>query len=304
MIQPIKSAVTKVLRSPRQLLVYQNRFINKYIFDARNSDTRFVNEDWDNLLLLDACRADMFQEVARLPGDTETRVSPASSTPEFIRACLEGKSFQDVVYVTANPQIDRIEADITFHDIVRVWKTEGWDEEEGTVLPQTMTDAVIDVSERYPHKRILAHYMQPHYPFIGDDEGVTKGHLQEGGFGLNIWQQRMTGKLDISDDELWDLYVKNLKAVLPHIERALKELEGKTVVSADHGNAFGEEGVPIPVRTWGHPTGQAIPEIVTVPWHVHVNSDRRLIVKGESSEDTEQDDDVIGKRLRDLGYLE
>lgn len=47
-------------------------------------------EDWDDLLILDACRYNTFAELRTLPGDLSMRESRASTTPEFIRATIHG----------------------------------------------------------------------------------------------------------------------------------------------------------------------------------------------------------------------
>jgi hypothetical protein len=43
---------------------------------------------------------------------------------------------------------------------------EDWDDETGTVRAETRTNAALEAAERFPHKRLVVHYMQPHYPFV------------------------------------------------------------------------------------------------------------------------------------------
>lgn len=62
-----------------------------------------AEEDWDHMLILDACRADMFEEVVGEVGDKyRRRRSNASATPEWIERTFAHKSMGDAVYVSAN----------------------------------------------------------------------------------------------------------------------------------------------------------------------------------------------------------
>jgi hypothetical protein len=56
------------------------------------------------------------------------------------------------------------------------------------------------------------------------------------------------------------LYEENLRIVLEDIADFVDELDGDVVVTADHGEAFGEEGV------WEHHIETHIPALVEVPW--------------------------------------
>jgi len=58
------------------------------------------------------------------------------------------------------------------------------------------------------------------------------------------------------------LYEENLRIVLEDIAGLVDELDGQVVVTADHGEAFGEEGV------WEHHIETHIPALVEVPWLV------------------------------------
>jgi hypothetical protein len=85
----------------------------------------------------------------------------------------------------------------------------------------------------------------------------------------------------------------------------MKNLDGKTVVTADHGNMVGERAFPLPIREWGHPRGLYTDELVDVPWLVHENEPRREIRIGESKNQSETvDQDVVADRLKQLGYAE
>lgn len=104
----------------------------------RNKGVQIMQEDWDNLVILDACRYDMFEKLNNIEGKLEHRVSRGSSTTEFMLRNFQGNAFKDTVYVTANPLVN-YDVPKSFLKIVPVWKY-GWDEGLGTVLPETMLE--------------------------------------------------------------------------------------------------------------------------------------------------------------------
>lgn len=262
-------------------------------------------QEWDNLLILDACRFDLFEEVADIPGQTEAVRSKGSSTREFLRGNFGGRTVSDTVYVTASPMLyrHRDEIDIEFHDVVNVWKEQGWNEQHRTVMPETMGQAALDAAERFPNKRLLVHFIQPHYPFIGPtgEKHFTNSRLNFG------WEEFARGELDLSEEVLQRAYRENLEVVLPTVEQLCQTLGGRTVVTSDHGNLFGNRIFPVPVRAYGHPPGLYSKELVTVPWHVFEGGQRREITAEEHSEPAEsqrEDEQLARERLRDLGYVQ
>lgn len=276
---------------------------------AYNTDgVNVFDEDWDTLLLLDACRYDVFVTTSSLPGELSRVTSRGSNTVEFLRGNVAGRDLRDTVYVTANPQYRRYqdELEAEFHAVYDVWRTDGWDDEFNTVLPGTTTDRALDAAERHPNKRILVHYIQPHYPFLDPDTTFDKRHLHnEGGETIDFWHEIMFDQLDVDAGEVWRLYQRSLARSLPEVERFVNRVEGKHVVTSDHGNVVGERAWPVPIREWGHPESTYIDELVTVPWLVHRNGRRRSVVAEETVEsEPRAADDVVDERLRQLGYVE
>jgi hypothetical protein len=262
-------------------------------------------EDWDNFVVLDACRYDMFAEQHTLEGRLERRISRASSTQEWLHANFKNQDLRDTVYVTANPQYYRHQDDLetTFHAVKNVWKEEGWDTKLKTVLPEVTTKHAIDAAKQYPNKRLLVHYIQPHYPFLTEDGQPfdnDQAFLKPDEPGS--WNQVMSGELDTDREIIWAKYRETLDRTLPSVKELLDAIEGKSIVSADHGNMVGERARPFPIREWGHPRGIYTPELVAVPWFV-VEGERREIIADEPV-DTQDSmaDEVVEERLEDLGY--
>lgn len=255
--------------------------------------------DWDTLVVLDACRFDTFAAHHDLPGRLESRTSRGANTYEFLLGNFDGRRLPETVYVTANPRFFRRREDVDteFHDVVNVWR-DGWDERAGTVLPETTTDYALEAAAAYPEKRLAVHYMQPHFPFVGSDV-ETNEMLDE--HNPSVWDLVLSGELD--GDAIRRAYVENLEVALPAVERLLDELDGRTVVTADHGNMLGEAASPIPVTEWGHPPGIHTEELLAVPWLVYESGERRRITADATgSADSKADGRVVADRLRQLGY--
>lgn len=268
-------------------------------------------EDWDNLVILDACRYDMFERYSELPGRLEHRISKESDTTELLTANFAGRDLRDTVHVTANPQLYRYrdEIDTELYRIVDVWREEGWDAEHGTVLPETITKHAMRAARKHPNKRLVVHYIQPHYPFIGSDTEFDKRHLavssENGNGAKNVWGQLITGTLDATPADIWQPYIANLKHALSHVEELLFDLVGRTVVTADHGNMIGERSFPIPIREWGHPRGIYTEQLVRVPWLMYDNGPRRDTVAEEpDTESSTIDERTVTERLEHLGYTQ
>jgi len=306
----VSDAIVKLgrLRTNPRLL---GREINRLYYRSAgpsSSEKRIdvFEADWDDLVVLDACRYDLFEAVADLPGELERRRSAASNTVEFLQANIAGRDLRDTVYVTANPQFQKHQAalDAEFHAIIDLWD-DGWDAAMNTVLPETVTKATLDAADEYPNKRLLVHYNQPHVPFIGPIGRDAFDLESMVDHPLPFWQQPMAGVLDVSDDVLREAYQENLDLTVPHVDRLLDELRGKTIVTSDHGNMIGERAFSVPIREYGHPEGIHTSELTTVPWLVHVSGDRKHITVGSlSNRDTDTTDKSVSDRLKYLGYSE
>ncbi len=299
--------IKKGLTSPRHALQEVDRLFHRRLrtwsYNRKGLDV--FAADWDNLLILDACRYDMFDRVADLPGETSSVQSRGSATTEFLQANVDGQELLDTVYVTASPMLHRHrdDVDVVFHDVVNVWKDEGWNDRYRTVLPETMAKATREAAEEFPNKRLLVHFMQPHYPFIGP---TGREHFDLDRLDFQ-WEDAATGDLGVSDRVLGEAFEENLEEVLPTVEDLLGHLQGMTVVTADHGQMLGERLFPVPVRGYGHPPGLYAEELVKVPWHVSNNGPRRECIPEAPVSDPGPDsaeDELANQRLRDLGYID
>jgi hypothetical protein len=273
-----------------------------------------MEEDWDTLLILDACRYDMFDSIVDIPGTTRKRRSQASATDDFLKCNFGDGPYFDTVYVTANPRLDTTsDVKSMFHEVVDVWRTD-WDEDLETVPPEVMTERTLEAHRDFPDKRIIAHFMQPHGPFIGemarDEIGIHSGIANHKRKALNederledtyIWELVRQGV--VGSETAKQAYEQNLNIVVPHLKRLITSINGKIIITSDHGNMLGERAWPFPLRVWGHPNGILTKELTEVPWHTVNSDDRRPVVSEEPEQCITRDlPPEIESRLEQLGY--
>lgn len=276
--------------------------INNAIFQLRHgSGTRVMDEDWDTLILLDACRYDMFAERVPFDGELQSRISRGSTSEEFLRQNFEGGQHHDTVYVNANAYFPRVglDQDGTFHAVIDL--LDKWDEELEIVHPETVTQAAKEAHERYPDKRVIVHYMQPHIPFIGDRGRKIQKQIGN----RNAWGPFRDGEEPVSTEELWEGYNENLDLVFEYVEELVNSITEKVVISADHGNMVGEQQGPVPTKQmYGHPWGVYSDELVEVPWFIIRSDDRRTVTTDPPITEEGYSEELISERLRSLGYRE
>lgn len=266
-----------------------------------------VEEDWDTLVILDGCRYDLFEEVNTLDGRLESRRSAGSESWEFLRENFQGRQLYDTVYVTANPFAPKL--DDVFHRQLNLLRTH-WDGERRTVTPDVMTEEAIAAHEAHPNKRLIVHYMQPHFPFIGElgrkigHAGVNPDTDTDGDEAPHVWLGLQNRTLDVDEELVYAAYRENLELTLPYVQELLDSVDGKTVVTSDHGNLVGERTWPLPIKGYGHPRGLRSPGLVDVPWLVVEGATRRQVTADPSveTEEDEMESEVLEKRLADLGY--
>lgn len=270
-----------------------------------------VDEDWDYLIVLDACRFDFFEDMFDefLDGSLSKRESRGSSTLDWLVNSFPDE--YDISYFSANPYINSKGIPLNeskwgancdyswnpvehFSEIIDVWDF-GWEDELGTVPPKNLNDAVLSMGNG---RRSILHYMQPHAPYLSNGkgrklrmvkEGFDEFFEEDGGklSSLSRWiRSNLIGSLEDlgiamkigmlldletgtilnevrkngSAETLERYYRDNLRVVLKHVSKIIDELEGKIIVTADHGEAFGEKGV------WEHHVETPISPLVEVPW--------------------------------------
>lgn len=248
-----------------RVMLIMEKFLWRSIDSIEREPDNIFDEEWDNLIIVDACRQDIYEDST---GVSDYRYSKGSTTGEYIERNFSEGEFDNIVYIAGNPFLaDEFLDKFTgrkniFCDKFDTFQTD-WSEEDGTVLPEPLVRDAKTAESLYPDKRKIIHFIQPHHPFVNADYDSGKYERKENwltGFEFNVWDQAEVGLIDhetVSQD-----YQENLDYVLPHVEKLAEELEGKTVVTSDHGNLLGEMGL------YGHPPENDLKPLRKVPWHV------------------------------------
>jgi hypothetical protein len=294
--------LVRAIQEPRRVAREINRAYHTKLFTQQYnpSGIDIHAEDWDNLIIFDACRYDAYEQHAlpQLPnGDFKSKISKAASTPQWIRANFSDRQLHDTVYVTGNSWIlnigDEINADLHAVELAK---------NDFDVEQQCQVEAGINANRSYPNKRLIVHLIPPHHPFIGPIAECELPPPEEQ--GNNFFKRFRTGEFEIDRGTLWKIYLENLDRSINAAKILLEELPGKTVITADHGELLGDRGFPIPINHWGHPNKLWMRKLVTVPWHVFDSDERRDIVAEPPPEDwtDQRSPEKIEEDLRALGY--
>lgn len=310
MTDEMKRITKPITHKPQEI-----RFRREY-----GSGIDFLQRDWDYLVILDACRYDIFKEVSPIDGELDYVISKGSHSLEFCTANFAGNRFYDTVYVTANGYGARVGEGV-FHDLIFTDDNTDHDFDvlhstyEG-IAPGTVYNTALKAIEKYPNKRIIVHFMQPHGPYLGDEAARIRDRIEGEGLIVRSRQPEMIEQYSTSEDyvvstllgaarmgyvsesELKRVYIENLNIVLKHVKKLINSLNGKIIITSDHGNYLGEKG------KFGHPKYEYSKELRQVPWLTIDSDSRPEIIEMEPIEDTNICDESVEKRLRDLGYTD
>jgi len=281
--------------------------------------TLIWNTNWKYLIILDACRYDYFEKVYKdygtlRSGKLKRAISPGSSTTEWLEAIFQGRECKYVIYISANPYVNSKGLPYRgfnpkpiisrFYRVIDVWDW-GWNEELSTVHPKEVNKAVLITKRLYPDKRLIIHYIQPHFPYLSlAQEGIKIAELRiyrergptatrfidkvrgfirwkiflklMGDRGLKLAFKLVGKPLEYNEliahklgmEGLRRAYEENLKLVLSYVDKLVPHLKGKglVIITADHGELLGERGL------FDHPERVRVPELVEVPW-LEIGSD-------------------------------
>lgn len=217
------------------------------------------------LIILDACRADYFEKVNTIDGDYQRVWSAGSHTLDFLYNAFPG-DFYDVTYISANPHVNRANIFFParkFRRIVEAWRLY-WDEELRTVHPSKVALAA-KLMLAAGHRRLIAHFMQPHEPYIGEVK-LIRG---------NLWQTKQLVEAgrpgapdpmhDVDPQLLRRAYEGNLRLAISYARQLVdfaRRYVDRIVVTSDHGEVL-DEVAGLADR---HPRGLSWPILRVVPW--------------------------------------
>ncbi len=281
----MKQKIRKALEEPRKIApyLYWNTLGNLHClpyrlfydkqYDKLHKD--LFKEDKFLLIVLDACRHDYFEEefFNFFKGDLEPVYSSGRNTFEYTKNTYPD-DHTEMLYISGAVPInsvldnsEEIKNDFYGHyspkDHLRiedVWDY-GWDIEKGTVPPEKITEAA---SEKLEDKTV-AHYFQPHSPYIGDykivegpDSNYNKWEESPATDEI-VWERYKKG--EITEKEMRRAYRSNLREALREVKKLVEKLpdDRRVVITSDHGELFGEG------KLYGHPPRQH-PGLRLLPW--------------------------------------
>lgn len=279
----------------------------------RRSQLRLLREtDWNALIVLDACRADAYRDLAPAAGLPLGEIvrSPAWCTRVWLPRLAEIVGERELLYVTANPvpnrELERKGQTSNFH-WVRLWQN-CWGRygpcDMPTVHPDSVADAVLHyVRDHGQPALMVVHFIQPHMPYIGAHAlpYADWGHATEAEFEAELRQHKHPAEAvcdgEATRDDIRAAYMGNLAVALPAVVQLLASLRGTLVVTADHGELLGERGA------YGHTAGPGQPELTNVPWVV-VGRDAYDPAPIPATLDAgrQKADAMLVDRLQSLGY--
>jgi hypothetical protein len=245
---------------------------------GHNRGVNVLELDWDHLIVLDACRCDIFEMVYEglFPSATSFRCiqSPASSTMEFVKKSIiynlqkVRDKLRNTVFVNANPVIDHVlgpKARTLFYKYSPVWK-HYWDNELGTVKPEDTYMVSLRAYIKNPDKKFIIWFLQPHFPYLDkrfdhinalgrelmkrtlhiDSSSnlftlfkIAKNLIKNGYLCAGI-PDKLCEYMRIDPKEVISAYIVNLIKALYYVKRLTEILPGRIMITSDHGEAFGE----------------------------------------------------------------
>jgi len=287
-----------------------HRLLSKW-FDYRAENV--FDREWEVLLVLDGCRVDALASVADeyqfLNPEIPSIVSVGGASPVWLARTFvptHRKAIHRTTYLSANPHTRRVLgpdsaglfAELGTHEdwteelggLIPVWE-QAWDDSRGTVPARAVTDRLVRAVRTGSADRYIAHYMQPHFPSIPDPIGAKMNVDDDARWEENVWDRLADG--DLTRDRVWESYMANLRYVLDEIEIVLSNVESEDIViTADHGNAFGERGA------YGH-GADFVNGVRRVPWVTATGTDEGT---HEPEVVDEYGDVSVDEQLEALGY--
>jgi len=314
--------VVKGIRHPAVATRYVTRSVRESALKSAleyyygdNKGPYILDKDWDNLIILDACRYDVFRKANNISGDLRCVRSRGTVTSEFIRENFANREAHDTIYISGNAMVGSHKEHIDVFKLIGMWtrntnlnSPEDSTDPRSLMDPQPTVNKALNVHEKYPNKRLIVHLLPPHTPFL-----VKDGESLPEDSPYRTYTAVRKGK--VSADVMRDVYLENVEFGLGYAKELVKKLDGKSVITSDHGELLGE-GIPFPVRVldkrwnfanhgyydWAHYGGIREPELMNVPWLVIEGDKRRTIQSEPESAGIDMDESTIESQLEALGY--
>jgi len=312
----------------RELLreVYATYLLFWLIFSSRVPiGSNVFEEDWDLLVILDACRVDALREVQAeydFLNDIDEMWSVGGTSKEWIEQTFRQKYSEEIsntAYVTGNPfsntllgKRKKLEYGVTAGTWVRsndwtnllIKDTTVDPEQIGHIeplwgdtgvafsdsqKPDAVMDYTIQAARTLDSDRLIAHFMQPHSPYFS-----TSRNYED----LEEYEQKPFEFLKKGEKEkVWGAYIDNLRYVLDYMEVLIENFDGSIVLTADHGELMGDHGM------YYHMPGNPHPKLKKVPWVRIEGSDKYTYEPDVALKGRKNTQEVSDEQLEALGYI-
>jgi hypothetical protein len=282
--------------------------------------TNVYDREWDVLVVLDTCRYDALCEVVPefefLSGSSIDSIQSVGSATAEWSANTFIESYRDEIaqtaYVSSNgtPQWtlqkkqDQFNSLLTDHVDWRmvgpdsfllfdgIWEYAPREPFAGLTIPMAVTDRAISISRELNPERLIAHYMPPHAPYRANALSENRSLYSH---ERDPWKALRNGT---DFNRVWESYLDELRWGLECVEVLLRNIDAETVViTADHGDLFGEWGL------YSHPSGVPHPKLRRVPWvstSAENTENRTPSITAPAQVESDRD---LEEQLSKLGYL-
>lgn len=304
----------KFARDPfllQNILKRPNRALNRTLLKYRYDEFDVMDADWDNLIILDACRYDALIGQEILNGNLSCIISKGGNSWEFVKKTFGERELFDTIYISSNIHFEKLDNKVFYH----VERLLG---EKNRESPERLRKKTIEISKEYPNKRLITHFIIPHTPYLNKkakklrckisnnydvrfrpDVPETNPDPEEWDL-YNLKNAREKGY--ISDNELREVYYTDVEIGLQHAADLVESLNGKSVITADHGEMLGERLPPLYIKEYGHIGNVYCDELRCVPWLEVDYKERRKIYAEDPVDYKKVDDESINEQLEALGY--
>lgn len=288
-----------------------NRAVNRRLWKSRYDEFDVINADWDNLIILDACRYDALTGQEILKGDLSSIISKGGNSWEFVKKTFDGRELFDTIYITSNIHFEKLDKKPFYH-IERLLG------EENRESPEKLVEKTIEMNKKYPDKRLITHFIVPHTPYLNKKAKKLRGEITDK-YGVrfrpdiseydpdpedwelyNLKNAREEGY--ISDTELREVYYADVKIGLQHAADLVESINGKSVITSDHGEMLGDRLPPLYIKEYGHIGNVYCDELRYVPWLEVDHNERREIYAEDPIDYKNAADKSINEQLEALGY--
>jgi hypothetical protein len=306
-----KDAVINGIKHPERIVdeIKYNYERMKFYSKYRNAEeTNPLKYDYDNLITLDACRYDIFKKYSMFDAVVEYKISKASNSIEFCEYFINGNTYFDTILITANPY--SAEAGVgSFSHVYNPSfdKPDYWSE---YFDPEVVYDLALKSYKKFRNKKMIIHFMQPHAPYYGDNAADLRQDLREDGYEFFTWSEDITSCDDdeymianlltaaqsnlITKEELRRVYIENLEIVLQYVNDLIERINGKTIITADHGELL--------QYRLGHGPNMDVEGLKKVPWQELDYDCRRNVSEDYPSQTYSHSQSDVNEQLTALGY--